>query len=170
MLLTLLKTPLLHVPGLVGALAYRFFDRLGWNYGPGFSGLILSDAFSLFFHLLLGHRVFGRARRRVLLETENLDSPNSSLVSATQAWRARLRARAPHCIHRSRNELHLKLHPCRTADALKSSESALKYFLSARLPRPFFSRHRARLRRNSTTALNQCQSRARKRLLKLASP
>src|SRR5580765_9046170 len=44
---------------LVGALGGTVFSVVSaWNYGPGFSGLILSDAFSLFFHLLLGTVAF----------------------------------------------------------------------------------------------------------------
>src|SRR5215831_4530630 len=62
---------------LVGALGGTVFSIVSaWNYGPGFSGLIRADAFSLFFHLLIG----GVAFLVVLgsesyLERENLDSP-----------------------------------------------------------------------------------------------
>src|SRR5262249_58941805 len=45
--------------GLVGALGGTVFSIVsGWNYGPGFSGLILSDAFSLFFTCLSARSPF----------------------------------------------------------------------------------------------------------------
>src|SRR5215468_5216301 len=63
--------------GLVGALGGGVFSIVsGWNYGPGFSGLILADAYSLFFHLLLGAIAFlVILAAESYLETEKLDSP-----------------------------------------------------------------------------------------------
>ncbi len=62
---------------LVGAIGGTAFSVVSaWNYGPGFSGLILSDAFSLFFHLLLGTVAFlVILASESYLERENLDSP-----------------------------------------------------------------------------------------------
>src|SRR5882724_5625805 len=91
--------------GLVGALGGTVFSIVSaWNYGPGFSGLILSDAFSLFFHLLLGTIAFMvvLASAQELL-TAFIGLEMSSISSYILAGYRR--------------------------DALKSSESALKYFL-----------------------------------------
>src|ERR1700682_5871915 len=58
--------------GALGGTALSFVSA--WNYGPGFSGLIRVDAFSLFFHLLLGAVTFLVVLcSESYLERENLD-------------------------------------------------------------------------------------------------
>src|SRR5258708_30046454 len=62
---------------LVGSLGGTVLSIVsGWNYGPGFSNLIRMDAFSLFFHLLVGAVAFlVILASETYLERENLDSP-----------------------------------------------------------------------------------------------
>src|SRR5215470_20041787 len=63
--------------GLVGAMVGAVFSIVSaGNYGPGFSGLVLSDGFSFFFPLLLGTVAFLVVlASESYLEAENLDSP-----------------------------------------------------------------------------------------------
>src|SRR2546430_17299312 len=129
---------------LVGAIGGTAFSVVSaWNYGPGFSGLILSDAFSLFFHLLLGTVAFLVVlASESYLERENLDSPEflalllfatagmGVLASAQELLTAfiglEMSSISSYVLAGYRRESH------------KSSESALKYFLLGSFATAFF--------------------------------
>src|SRR6266403_3631551 len=130
--------------GLVGALGGTVFSIVSaWNYGPGFSGLILSDAFSLFFHLLLGTIAFLVVlAAESYLETENLDSPEflALVLFATAGMGVLASAQEllTAFIGLEMSSISSYILAGYRRDALKSSESALKYFLLGSFATAFF--------------------------------
>jgi len=130
--------------GLVGALGGTAFSIVSaWNYGPGFSGLILSDAFSLFFHLLLGTIAFlVILASESYLESENLDSPEflALVLFATAGMGVLASAQEllTAFIGLEMSSISSYILAGYRRDALKSSESALKYFLLGSFATAFF--------------------------------
>src|SRR5262249_23814801 len=130
--------------GLVGALGGTPFSIVSaWNYGPGFSGLILSDAFSLFFHLLLGAIAFlVILASESYLESENLDSPEflALVLFATAGMGVLASAQEllTAFIGLEMSSISSYILAGYRRDALKSSESALKYFLLGSFATAFF--------------------------------
>jgi len=130
--------------GLVGALGGTVFSIVsGWNYGPGFSGLILSDAFSLFFHLLLGTIAFlVILASESYLERENLDSPEflALILFATAGMGVLASAQEllTAFIGLEMSSISSYILAGYRRDAVKSSESALKYFLLGSFATAFF--------------------------------
>src|SRR5262249_14698344 len=130
--------------GLVGALGGTVFSIVSaWNYGPGFSGLILSDAFSLFFHLLLGTIAFlVILASESYLESENLDSPEflALVLFATAGMGVLASAQEllTAFIGLEMSSISSYILAGYRRDALKSSESALKYFLLGSFATAFF--------------------------------
>src|SRR6266436_5188941 len=129
---------------LVGAIGGTAFSVVSaWNYGPGFSGLILSDAFSLFFHLLLGTIAFLVVlAAESYLETENLDSPEflALVLFATAGMGVLASAQEllTAFIGLEMSSISSYILAGYRRDALKSSESALKYFLLGSFATAFF--------------------------------
>lgn len=129
---------------LVGTLGGTVFSVVSaWNYGPGFSGLIRADAFSLFFHLLLG----GVAFLVVLgsesyLERENLDSPEflALLLFATAGMGVLASAQEllTAFVGLEMSSISSYVLAGYRRDSLKSSESSLKYFLLGSFATAFF--------------------------------
>jgi NADH-quinone oxidoreductase subunit N len=114
-----------------------------WNYGPGFSNLIRVDAFSFFFHLLVG----GVAFLVVLgsesyLERENLDSPEflALLLFATAGMGVLASAQEllTAFIGLEMSSISSYILAGYRRDSLKSSESSLKYFLLGSFATAFF--------------------------------
>jgi NADH-quinone oxidoreductase subunit N len=130
--------------GLVGALGGTVFSIVSaWNYGPGFSGLIISDAFSLFFHLLLGTIAFLVVlASESYLEAENLDSPEflALVLFATAGMGVLASAQEllTAFIGLEMSSISSYILAGYRRDALKSSESALKYFLLGSFATAFF--------------------------------
>src|SRR5262244_1351536 len=130
--------------GLVGALGGTAFSIVSaWNYGPGFSGLILSDAFSLFFHLLLGTIAFlVILASESYLESENLDSPEflALVLFATAGMGVLASAQEllTAFIGLEMSSISSYVLAGYRRDTLKSSESALKYFLLGSFATAFF--------------------------------
>src|SRR3989454_7021391 len=129
---------------LVGAIGGTAFSVVSaWNYGPGFSGLILSDAFSLFFHLLLGTVAFlVILASESYLERENLDSPEflALLLFATTGMGVLASAQEllTAFIGLEMSSISSYILAGYRRDSLKSSESAMKYFLLGSFATPFF--------------------------------
>src|SRR5246127_2265611 len=130
--------------GLVGALGGTVFSIVAaWNYGPGFSGLIIADAFSLFFHLLLGLIAFLVVlASESYLETENLDSPEflALVLFATAGMGVLASAQEllTAFIGLEMSSISSYILAGYRRDALKSSESAMKYFLLGSFATAFF--------------------------------
>ena len=130
--------------GLVGTLGGTAFSIVAaWNYGPGFSGLILSDAFSLFFHLLLGTIAFLVVlASESYLEAENLDSPEflALVLFATAGMGVLASAQEllTAFIGLEMSSISSYILAGYRRDALKSIESALKYFLLGSFATAFF--------------------------------
>src|SRR5436190_3566838 len=129
---------------LVGAIGGTAFSVVSaWNYGPGFSGLILSDAFSLFFHLLLGTVAFlVILASESYLERENLDSPEflALLLFATAGMGVLASAQEllTAFIGLEMSSISSYILAGYRRDSLKSSESAMKYFLLGSFATAFF--------------------------------
>src|SRR5882762_10889414 len=129
---------------LVGALGGTVFSIVSaWNYGPGFSGLILSDAFSLFFHLLIGTVAFLVVlASESYLERENLDSPEflALLLFATAGMGVLASAQEliTAFIGLEMSSISSYILAGYRRDSLKSSESSLKYFLLGSFATAFF--------------------------------
>jgi len=112
-----------------------------WNYGPRLSGLIF-DALSLFFHMLLGDR--GRSchpRSASYLERENIRFARISrfLLFPPPVWAFSLCAGTPHSLNSPGGGARIESicsssWPAIARESSQSSESALKYFLSALSP------------------------------------
>src|ERR1700756_4920002 len=130
--------------GLVGAVGGTVFSIVSaWNYGPGFSGLILSDAFILFFHLLLGTIAFLVVlAAESYLETENLDSAEflALVLFATAGMGVLASAQEllTAFIGLEMSSISSYILAGYRRDALKSSESAMKYFLLGSFATAFF--------------------------------
>jgi NADH-quinone oxidoreductase subunit N len=127
--------------GALGGTALSFVSAL--NYGPGFSGLIRVDAFSLFFHLLLGAVTFLVVLcSESYLERENLDSPEflALLLFATAGMGVLASAQEllTAFIGLEMSSISSYILAGYRRDALKSSESALKYFLLGSFATAFF--------------------------------
>jgi NADH-quinone oxidoreductase subunit N len=115
----------------------------GWNYGPGFSGLIRFDAFSLFFHLLLGTVAFLVVlAAEAYLERENLDPAEflALVLFATAGMGVLASAQEllTAFIGLEMSSISSYILAGYRRDALKSSESALKYFLLGSFATAFF--------------------------------
>ena len=115
----------------------------GWNYGPGFSGLIRFDAFSLFFHLLLGAVAFLVVlAAEAYLERENLDPAEflALVLFATAGMGVLASAQEllTAFIGLEMSSISSYILAGYRRDALKSSESALKYFLLGSFATAFF--------------------------------
>src|SRR5258707_1265011 len=129
---------------LVGAIGGTAFSVVSaWNYGPGFSGLILSDAFSLFFHLLLGTVAFlVILASESYLERENLDSPEflALLLFATAGMGVLASAQEllTAFIGLEMSSISSYVLAGYRRESSKSSESALKYFLLGSFATAFF--------------------------------
>ena len=129
---------------LVGALGGTVFSVVSaWNYGPGFSGLILSDAFSLFFHLLLGTVAFlVILASESYLERENLDSPEflALLLFATAGMGVLASAQEllTAFIGLEMSSISSYVLAGYRRESSKSNESALKYFLLGSFATAFF--------------------------------
>jgi len=130
--------------GLVGAMGGAIFSIVSaWNYGPGFSGLILSDGFSFFFHLLLGTVAFLVVlASESYLEVENLDSPEflALVLFATAGMGVLASAQEllTAFIGLEMSSISSYILAGYRRDALKSNESALKYFLLGSFATAFF--------------------------------
>ena len=130
--------------GLVAALGGTVLSIVsGWNYGPGFSGLIRMDAFSLFFHLLLGSIAFLVVlASEPYLERENLDSPEflALVLFATAGMGVLASAQEliTAFIGLEMSSISSYILAGYRRDALKSSESSLKYFLLGSFATAFF--------------------------------
>src|SRR6266850_1335039 len=129
---------------LVGSLGGTVLSIVsGWNYGPGFSNLIRMDAFSLFFHLLVGAVAFlVILASETYLERENLDSPEFlALVLFATAGMGVL-ASAQELITAfsglEMSSISSYILAGYRRDASKSSESSLKYFLLGSFATAFF--------------------------------
>lgn len=130
--------------GLVGALAGTALSFVSATYaGPGFFGLIQSDAFSLFFHLLLG----GVAFLVVLaagpyLTRENLEFPEfmALLLFATAGMGVLASAQEliTAFIGLEMSSISSYILAGYRRESLKSSESSLKYFLLGSFATAFF--------------------------------
>jgi NADH-quinone oxidoreductase subunit N len=127
---------------LVGALGGTVFSVVSaWNYGPGFSGLILSDAFSLFFHLLLGTVAFLVVlASESYLERENLDSPEflALLLFATAGMGVLASAQELLTAFIGLEISSSYVLAGYRRESSKSNESALKYFLLGSFATAFF--------------------------------
>src|SRR5260221_13574046 len=129
---------------LVGAIGGTAFSVVSaWNYGPGFSGLILSDAFSLFFHLLLGTVAFlVILASESYLERENLDSPEflALLLFATAGMGVLASAQEllTAFIGLEMSSISSYVLAGYRRESSKSNESALKYFLLGSFATAFF--------------------------------
>jgi NADH-quinone oxidoreductase subunit N len=130
--------------GLVGALGGTVLSIVsGWNYGPGFSGLIRFDAFSLFFHLLVGVVAFLVVlASETYLERENLDSAEflALVLFATAGMGVLASAQEllTAFIGLEMSSISSYILAGYRRDSLKSSESALKYFLLGSFATAFF--------------------------------
>ncbi|MBS1840010.1 MAG: NADH-quinone oxidoreductase subunit N [Acidobacteria bacterium] len=130
--------------GLVGAIGGTVLSIVsGSNYGPGFSGLIRFDAFSLFFHLLLGTVAFLVVlASESYLERENLDSAEflALVLFATAGMGVLASAQEllTAFIGLEMSSISSYILAGYRRDALKSSESALKYFLLGSFATAFF--------------------------------
>jgi len=129
---------------LVGALGGTVLAIVsGWNYGPGFSGLIRFDAFSLFFHLLVGVVAFLVVlASESYLERENLDPAEflALVLFATAGMGVLASAQEliTAFIGLEMSSISSYILAGYRRDSLKSSESALKYFLLGSFATAFF--------------------------------
>jgi NADH-quinone oxidoreductase subunit N len=129
---------------LVGALGGTVLSFVsGWNYGPGFSSLIRFDAFSLFFHLLLGTVAFLVVlAAEAYLERENLDPAEflALVLFATAGMGVLASAQEliTAFIGLEMSSISSYILAGYRREALKSSESALKYFLLGSFATAFF--------------------------------
>ncbi|HLK04165.1 MAG TPA: NADH-quinone oxidoreductase subunit N [Candidatus Acidoferrum sp.] len=129
---------------LVGALGGTALSVVSaWNYGPGFSGLVRADGFSLFFHLLLGAVTFLVVLgSESYLERENLDSPEflALLLFATAGMGVLASAQEllTAFVGLEMSSISSYILAGYRRDSLKSSESALKYFLLGSFATAFF--------------------------------
>jgi NADH-quinone oxidoreductase subunit N len=129
---------------LVGALGGTVLSIVSaWNYGPGFSGLIRFDAFSLFFHLLVGVVAFLVVlASETYLERENLDPAEflALVLFATAGMGVLASAQEllTAFIGLEMSSISSYVLAGYRRDALKSSESALKYFLLGSFATAFF--------------------------------
>jgi NADH-quinone oxidoreductase subunit N len=129
---------------LVGSLGGTVLSIVsGWNYGPGFSGLIRFDAFSLFFHLLVGVVAFLVVlASESYLERENLDPAEflALVLFATAGMGVLASAQEliTAFIGLEMSSISSYILAGYRRDSLKSSESALKYFLLGSFATAFF--------------------------------
>ncbi|HWY44081.1 MAG TPA: NADH-quinone oxidoreductase subunit N [Candidatus Sulfotelmatobacter sp.] len=129
---------------LVGSLGGTVLSIVsGWNYGPGFSNLIRMDAFSLFFHLLVGAVAFlVILASETYLERENLDSPEflALVLFATAGMGVLASAQEliTAFIGLEMSSISSYILAGYRRDASKSSESSLKYFLLGSFATAFF--------------------------------
>jgi NADH-quinone oxidoreductase subunit N len=129
---------------LVGSLGGTVLSIVsGWNYGPGFSNLIRVDAFSLFFHLLVGAVAFlVILASEAYLERENLDSPEflALVLFATAGMGVLASAQEliTAFIGLEMSSISSYILAGYRRDASKSSESSLKYFLLGSFATAFF--------------------------------
>ncbi|HWZ96372.1 MAG TPA: NADH-quinone oxidoreductase subunit N [Candidatus Dormibacteraeota bacterium] len=129
---------------LVGALGGTALSVVsGWNYGPGFSGLIRFDAFSLFFHLLVGLVAFlVILAAEAYLERENLDPAEflALVLFATAGMGVLASAQEliTAFIGLEMSSISSYILAGYRRDSLKSSESSLKYFLLGSFATAFF--------------------------------
>ena len=129
---------------LVGSLGGTVLSIVsGWNYGPGFSNLIRVDAFSLFFHLLVGTVAFlVILASEAYLERENLDSPEflALVLFATAGMGVLASAQElmTAFIGLEMSSISSYILAGYRRDASKSSESSLKYFLLGSFATAFF--------------------------------
>jgi len=129
---------------LVGSLGGTVLSIVsGWNYGPGFSNLIRMDAFSLFFHLLVGAVAFlVILASEAYLERENLDSPEflALVLFATAGMGVLASAQEliTAFIGLEMSSISSYILAGYRRDASKSSESSLKYFLLGSFATAFF--------------------------------
>src|SRR5215475_4597799 len=129
---------------LVGALGGTALSIVsGWNYGPGFSNLIRFDAFSLFFHLLVGIvALLVVLGSEAYLERENLDSAEflALVLFATAGMGVLASAQEliTAFIGLEMSSISSYILAGYRRDSLKSSESALKYFLLGSFATAFF--------------------------------
>src|SRR6267142_681816 len=129
---------------LVGSLGGTVLSIVsGWNYGPGFSNLIRMDAFSLFFHLLVGAVAFlVILASDTYLERENLDSPEflALVLFATAGMGVLASAQEliTAFIGLEMSSISSYILAGYRRDASKSSESSLKYFLLGSFATAFF--------------------------------
>jgi NADH-quinone oxidoreductase subunit N len=129
---------------LVGSLGGTVLSIVsGWNYGPGFSNLIRMDAFSLFFHLLVGTVAFlVILASEAYLERENLDSPEflALVLFATAGMGVLASAQEliTAFIGLEMSSISSYILAGYRRDASKSSESSLKYFLLGSFATAFF--------------------------------
>src|SRR5262249_810818 len=127
--------------GAVGGTALSVVSA--WNYGPGFSGVILADAFSLFFHLLIGLVLFlVILTADPYLERERLDSPEFMALLLFAAAGMGVLASAQELltafIGLEMSSISSYILAGYRRDSLKSSESSLKYFLLGSFATAFF--------------------------------
>src|SRR5437016_4769050 len=129
---------------LVGAIGGTSFSVVSaWNYGPGFSGLIRADAFSLFFHLLVGLVAFLVVLgSESYLERENLDSPEflALLLFATAGMGVLASAQEllTAFIGLEMSSISSYVLAGYRRESLKAGESAMKYFLLGSFATAFF--------------------------------
>jgi len=127
--------------GAIGGTSFSVVSAL--NYGPGFSGLILSDAFSLFFHLLLGTVAFlVILASESYLERENLDSPEflALLLFATAGMGVLASAQEllTAFVGLEMSSISSYILAGYRRESSQSNESALKYFLLGSFATAFF--------------------------------
>ena len=127
--------------GAIGGTSFSVVSAL--NYGPGFSGLILSDAFSLFFHLLLGTVAFlVILASESYLERENLDSPEflALLLFATAGMGvlASSQELLTAFVGLEMSSISSYILAGYRRESSQSNESALKYFLLGSFATAFF--------------------------------
>src|SRR5579859_378669 len=129
---------------LVGALGGTALSVVSaWNYGPGFSGLVRADGFSLFFHLLLGAVAFLVVLGpESYLERENLDSPEflALLLFATAGMGVLASAQEllTAFVGLEMSSISSYILAGYRRESSQSNESALKYFLLGSFATAFF--------------------------------
>ena len=132
----------LAILGVAGRARRQLLPVPACHPAHAFFGIIQIDAFSVFFHLLIGGIVLASLliARHVSAHTSSLGEYFALVLLRRRRHDAHdLRRRAAAGLHRPRNLLHLHLHPGRLPqEPAKGPEAALKYFLLGSFATAFF--------------------------------